>query len=165
MFIDDKDYDKKTLQDECNSIKKSIIKALSEFRDLGVDEYCAEMWFKKMFIQGQFNRLKNFLNALIADEIISNTDRYAFISEATPTKIKLGDQSDLIEDFKEIIEYCICVQSEITYKIELSRFVSYRLIRSEEKTQKNKHEVDSLECVFKKNINYLKEKGVYYYDF
>lgn len=152
-------YDSNGLQKECESIRNSIEKALSDFRSLGVDSYCAEMWFKKLFVQDQFDRLKNFLNALIAEQIITTTERFGFISDSTSSKIPLNDQSDLIEDFKENLEYVICVQSEIDYKIELSRYTGYRLIRSEEKKLKHKQDVELLESIFMKNVNYLKEKG------
>ena len=152
----------KELQNECKNIKDSINNTLTKFRDLGVDKYCAEMWFNHLFIQSQFERLKSCLDSLIAEDIISNSERFKFISDATQTTISLSDQSDLIENFKEILEYTICVQSEIKYKIELSRFTSYRLIRSEEKRLKNKQEVELLEAIFLKNVNYLTEKGDVY---
>lgn len=155
--MDMKIFNYKEMMKEHELFLIQLKKHIEEFRVLGTEKYCYQMYFKWTSINLLKKSVRNILIENISACSIVSQEYYSYISDLDgyDANVSLSESNNIAIEFKELYEIVSCAMTEMDYVMYLSRYNAEHKHNSKLKKEK----VEELLKTFEDFKTYLSEKG------
>lgn len=132
-------------------------KLIEEFRALGTEKYCAQMYDKWTSIYCLKKSVRNILIENISACSIISQEYYSHISalDGYDANVSLYESNNIANEYKELYEIVSCAMSEMDYVMYLSRYNE----EHKHNIKLKKEKVEEFLKSFEDFKTYLSEKG------